>query len=371
MKYQVFKEWEYAYRCLFLLILLFIKTGASCQAQAVGFVSFKATNEFTDSTYNLKKPIKLDYKRTHVIISFCDKRDSVSARYAYRLVGFDNRWHENGPLTAVNYINLLGGEYTIQVKNLNFPTTIASLSFQLDKAFWQSPWFVPMIVAYGLLLVGAVLYFIRIYRLRNQIHLQQIRNEIAADLHDDVGTALSSITFLGEMAKSRFEKKPEDIRPILERIMNESREMMQTMRGVVWVINPQNDSLTDFFDKVKAFAEAILTSKKIQLSFSLQDARSQHMGLEVQRNLFLIFKETIVNIAKHSEATDVSIGIKVEKDYMWIRIRDNGKGFDCDQETEGNGLRNLKNRALQIAGKLDVESKPGEGTEVKMILPIT
>jgi signal transduction histidine kinase len=341
------------------------------QAQSIQFRSFKATNEYTDSTYNLNKPISLNYKETHILINFVDPSDSVEARYAYRLTGFDNRWHENGSLPAVNYINLFGGDYEFQVKNQNFPNQTATLKFHLDEAFWQRPWFVPMIVAYGLLVVGLILYFIRMYRLSNQIRLQQIRNEIAADLHDDVGTALSSITFLGEMAKSRFEKKPEEIRPILERIMNESREMMQTMRGMVWVINPQNDKAADFFEKVKAFSEAVLSSKKIDVSFLIEAPETLFFGLEVQRNLFLIFKEAVVNAAKHSDATKASIGIKTEKNYVWIQIKDNGNGFDPRLVMEGNGLRNLKNRAAQLGGNLEVQSKPGEGTCLNMVIPIT
>lgn len=356
--------------CYLVVAMLFMTSGRIAYAQAVKFTSFIATNEFTDSTYNLNKPIVLNDKATHILVGFIDISDSVNARYVYRLVGFDNRWHENGKLTAVNYTNLFGGKYELQVKNLNVPDRIASIKFRLDEAFWQTPWFAPMIVAYGLLVVGMVLFFIRMYRLRNQTRLQQIRNEIAADLHDDVGTALSSITFLGEMARSRFEKKPEDIRPILERIMNEAREMMQTMRGVVWVINPQNDKAADFFEKVRAFAEGVLQSKKVELTFQVQDTDTQQMGLEEQRNLFLIFKEAIVNIAKHSEATKAAIAIKTEKSYVWIQIKDNGKGFDCRSATEGNGLRNLKNRAAQIGGNLEVQSKPGKGTQLNMVIPI-
>ncbi|WP_348070481.1 histidine kinase [Dyadobacter sp.] len=339
-------------------------------AQDIQFTSFLATNEEQDSSYNMGKPISLLYNQTHIIIQFKDIKDSLNARYAYRLEGFDKRWHENGKHTIVNYINLFGGDYTLQVRNLNYPEHIASLPFHLDEAFWQRPWFVPMIAAYVLLIVGIVLYFIRMYRLRNQIRLQKIRNEIAADLHDDVGTALSSITFLGEMARSRFDKKPEEIRPILERIMDESKEMMQTMRGVVWVINPQNDQAEDFFEKVKSFAESVLQSKKIELKFTAKDTQHWQMGLEVQRNLFLIFKESVVNAAKHSDASHVAMTIQKEKNYVWILISDDGKGFEEDVLNEGNGLRNLKNRATQIGGDLQINSKLGQGTQVKMVIPI-
>lgn len=359
--------------CGYIILLLLIAAVACrlCNAQTIRITSFQATNEKKDSVYSLKKDIVLTYRETHILVTYIDCKDSVKARYDYKLLGFDKRWHTNGKLTAVNYINLLGGDYILLVRNRNFPQNIATLPFHLEEAFWQKPWFVPMIVAYGLLVLGLIVYFIRMYRLQNQVKLDHIRNEIAADLHDDVGTALSSISFLSEMAKARFEKKPEDIQPILERIVNESREIMQIMRGVVWVINPQHDNSIDFFRKVKDFAESALTSKKIALSFVVQNLDARPMGLEVQRNLFLIFKEAIVNIGKHSNATTASVAIRVEKNFMWVRIQDDGDGFDNSLTTDGNGLRNLKNRALQLGGNLEVEARPGVGTLIKMVIPFT
>ena len=112
-----------------------------CMAQNVQVISFKSTSEFADSTFDVTKPIFLDYKQTHLLINFADRQDSLHARYAYRLVGFDNRWYENGALTGVNYTNLFGGNYELQVKNLNYPGKIASVTFHLDKALWQKPWF--------------------------------------------------------------------------------------------------------------------------------------------------------------------------------------------------------------------------------------
>jgi signal transduction histidine kinase len=354
-----------------LLIAGLLSGGTPGLAQTIRFTAFKATNEVSDSTYDVRRPILLNDKETHIIVGFADSADATNARYAYRLIGLDSRWHENGNLTAVNYINLIGGDYELQVRNLNFPATTATLSFRLDEAFWQRPWFIPMLAAYGLLVVGTILYVVRTYRLQNQLRLQQLRNDIAADLHDDVGTALSSITFLGEMARSRFDKKPEDVRPILERIMTESREMMQTMRGVVWMIDPQNDKAVDFFDKVKTFAGSVLDSRKIDLTFWVINGEHQLIGLAAQRNLFLIIKEAVVNIAKHSRATEAMITVKLEKEYVWVQIKDNGAGFDTELPTDGNGLRNLKNRTIQLGGELEIKSTSGAGTQINMVVPIT
>ena len=203
---------------LFLCFLLNFSLYNYVFAQNIQFVSFKATNEYNDSTYNIHKPIVLNFRETHILISFKDRADTENARYAYRLIGLDTKWHDNGRGKSVNYVNLFGGNYELQVKNLNYPDKIASLKFHLEEAFWQKPWFLPMIVGYGLLVVGIIMYFFRMYKLRNIIRLQKVRNEIATDLHDDVGSTLSNISFLSEMAKIKMEKKAEDAMPILELI---------------------------------------------------------------------------------------------------------------------------------------------------------
>ena len=210
---------------------------------------------------------------------------------------------------------------------------------------------------------------IEMEKFRNDIS-QNLRSEIASDLHDDMGTALSSISFLGEMATAQLDKRSDTVRPILERIIIQSREMVQTMRGVVWVINPQNDSAFDFFDKIRSFAEVVLHSRQIKLSFRILNPIESSLSLEIQRNLFLICKEAIVNIARHSGANEALISIETESSSIRIKIVDNGKGFDPDGQHDGNGLRNLHNRTRQIAGKLDLVSKRDEGTTLVLLIPI-
>ncbi|AXE18281.1 hypothetical protein DR864_11255 [Runella rosea] len=339
-------------------------------AQNIQFTSFTATNEFQDSSYNIHKPIALNFRETHILASFKDATDSLNAKYAYCLKGLDGKWHPNGKGESVNYVNLFGGDYELQVKNLNYPNKIISLKFHLEEAFWQKNWFIPMLAAYGLLVVGVIFYFIRMYRLRGQIRLQQVRNEIASDLHDDVGSTLSNISFLGEMAKMKLVKKPEEVLPILERIMEESKEMVQTMRGMVWTIQPDNDRAVDFIDKIQAFATEMLQNREIALQFSNEIPEKQLLTIEQQRNLFLIFKELIHNIAKHSTATRVTVSLKKHEHWLWAKITDNGSGFDMTQRSEGNGLRNLQQRITQLEGKMEIESEVGKGTVTKMMIPL-
>jgi len=355
---------------LFLCIWISIGCLEGVLAQHIQIVGFRATNEYEDSIYRLEKPIVLDFRQTHIQITFQDASDSLNARYAYHLVGLDRRWQAIGRSQSVNFVNLLGGSYELQVKNLNYTDKIASLKFHLEVAFWQKPWFIPMIGGYVLLILSIIFYFLRIYKLRSVLHLQQVRNEIAADLHDDVGSTLGNIHFLGEMAKMKFEKNPADALPILERIIENSKEMIQTMRGMVWTINPDNDKAIDFLEKVRAFAEAMLTNRSISLQFKNEVPENQLLTIEQQRNLFLVFKEMIHNIAKHSQAKNVNILLKKHENWLWAKVTDDGVGFDTSEISEGNGLRNLQKRIEQLEGKIEITSEAGKGTRIKLMLPL-
>ena len=278
---------------------------APLAAQNIRILSLLTTDEFRDSTYDLRKPIVLNYRQTHILVYFCDPSDLARASYACRLLGLEHNWRPNGRGETVAYVNLFGGDYELQVKNLNYPDRVVSLKFHLEEAFWQKDWFVPMLVAYGLLLVGVVLYFVRIYRLRGQLRLQEVRNEIAADLHDDVGSTLGNISFLTELAKMKYAKNPVDVLPVLEKILN----------------------------------------------------------------LFLILKELVHNCAKHSAATQATLTFKEHEGWLWARMTDNGRGFDSTLAADGNGLRNLEKRIAVLAGRLELETAVGKGVVVKLMVP--
>ncbi len=334
------------------------------------FTGFRASNGQQDSTFALNKPIRLDYRQTHILISFQDPADSATARYAYRLVGDDPRWYDNGRGQSVSYANLFGGAYRFEVRNTNKPLQISSLLFELEEAFWQRGWFVPMLVAYGLLVLGVILYVVMIYKLRGKLQLQQLRNDIAADLHDDVGSTLSTISFLGELAKRKFPQQPEASLPLLDKMLDEARQMVQTMRGVVWTISPGNDNAVDFMEKVNAFMTTLLSSRDATLTFRHELPETISLTVEQQRHLFLIIKEITNNIAKHAGAKHVTFYAKKHQHFLWIGITDDGSGFDTGVLADGNGLRNLHKRTEELDGKIEIESTIGQGTTTRLMIPL-
>jgi signal transduction histidine kinase len=148
--------------------------------------------------------------------------------------------------------------------------------------------------------------------------------------------------------------------------------MMENMSDIVWSINPKNDSIEQVVLKMKEFAGEILEPKDIEHAFEI-DTSIVHLKFDVEKrkNLFLIFKEAVNNAAKYSEGSKVLIALSVKNDRLLFSIFDNGKGFDVNEITQGNGLINMKERAASMGGKLSQSSHPGNGTRVELDMPIT
>lgn len=218
----------------------------------------------------------------------------------------------------------------------------------------------------GLILFAVLSFFVyRNYRTRHQLKLQTLRNKIASDLHDDVGSTLSSISIFSQMAQAQSK----EVIPALETIGESSRKMLDAMADIVWTIHPENDQFEKIIMRMRSFAYELLGAKQIDFEFEADDDVTEiKLSMEARKNLYLIFKEATNNMVKYSEATKAMFAIKGEKDKLTMMIRDNGKGFDATKESSGNGLKNMKKRALEIGASLFIDSTPGNGTTIKLEL---
>jgi signal transduction histidine kinase len=223
------------------------------------------------------------------------------------------------------------------------------------------------------LLAGLALFFVlaffvyRNYRSRQQLKLQMLRNKIASDLHDDVGSTLSSISIFSEMAK----QQSKEVIPLLETIGESSRKMLDAMADIVWTINPENDQFEKIILRMKSFAYELLGAKKIDFEFVADaDVAKMKLPMNVRKNLYLIFKEATNNMVKYSAADKALFTIKEEKNNLTMLIHDNGKGFDTNKSTEGNGLKNIKKRADEIRAQLTIDSFPGNGTTIQVSIAV-
>jgi len=220
----------------------------------------------------------------------------------------------------------------------------------------------------GLALFAILSFFIyRNYRIRQNLKLQTLRNKIASDLHDDVGSTLSSISIFSQMAQ----QESRELIPLLETIEESSKKMLDSMADIVWTINPENDQFEKIILRMKSFAFELLGAKKIDFEFIVdEDVTKMKLSMDVRKNLYLIFKEATNNMVKYSVANKALFSIKGEKNNLTMLIHDNGKGFDTGQPSNGNGLKNMKKRAEEMGAQFIIDSRPGGGTTIELKIAV-
>lgn len=226
-------------------------------------------------------------------------------------------------------------------------------------------------VFFALLIIGAIL--INRYRVLNetkrQLEVEILRNNIARDLHDDLGSTLSSIHIISKMAMLEENGRAGQH---FSKISQQTAGMMDKLGDIVWSIHPNNDHLDQMLIKMREFAVEILEPKGINLDFQCdENVEKLKIDLVKRKNVFLIFKESINNIAKYSECQHVLIVFQCKDGQLHMTIKDDGVGFDPFKNGSGNGLRNMKERAAHIGGEVLIESLQQKGSSIQLIAPIT
>lgn len=205
--------------------------------------------------------------------------------------------------------------------------------------------------------------------------LEQVRRRIAADLHDDIGSSLTQISIFSEVLQQRIDKTNERVMEPLEFIAHSSRELVDAMSDIVWAINPQKDFLSELNGKMRRFAADVFTARNIELKYTAAPTEDIALGANLRREVFLIFKESVNNIVKHSKCTVVEIELNIENTgenaEIRLKLQDNGKGFETNGQGSGHGLVNMKLRAEGLDGKIEIVSEKSVGTSVMLIIPLT
>jgi len=207
-----------------------------------------------------------------------------------------------------------------------------------------------------------------IIRNRRIRQLQNIRNSIADDLHDDIGSTLSSISIMNELAK---ERSPEALL-LLTSIGESTSAIQENMSDIVWTVNPNNDHFENVLQRMNLFATEISDAKKIQLEFNSDTSlKALRLTMKQRKNLYLFFKEAINNAAKHSGANKIVITMHRKDHSIEMNIMDNGSGFNTSEVFNGNGMSSLKKRAEELNAVYNITSLTNEGTTVQLKFKIT
>lgn len=202
--------------------------------------------------------------------------------------------------------------------------------------------------------------------------VQNIRNKIARDLHDDIGTTLSTILMYSNSAKKRSANPNEgEMLSLINKIWSSASQMIDEMNDIVWAINPKNDDMEKIVNRMRLLALSLTTSSGIKLLFSKGDnIINTKIAMDKRKNCFLIYKEALNNALKYSECNEIKIFITNNNDLFKMTISDNGKGFDMHDHQEGNGLENMVQRAKEIGGNLLICPEMGKGTLVTLSFPL-
>lgn len=288
----------------------------------------------------------------------------------YRLDGWDNNWKELTGTSVIRYEQLPPGDYTFKTKSANTEGDESKetvLNFTVVPPFYRTWWFISL----AALLITAALYLIYRYRLQKAVEMEKLRTRIATDLHDDIGATLSSISMYSQAVKNQLKEKNPQLENVLDKMGENSRDMVTSMSDIVWAINPDNDDGEKLIKRMENYATDICAVKNIQLHFTADEKLTTTvLPLEHRKNIYLIFKEAVNNAVKYSGAQNVRVRLSLQNKNLSLIIKDDGNGFDEATVKKGNGLKNLQTRAEEIKGTIAVDSHEGKGTTVSLVCTV-
>lgn len=290
--------------------------------------------------------------------------------YSYRLKGSsDTTWSKPENTHEASYASLSPGNYTFEVKTIGWNgqhSTPASFSFFIATPFWRQWWFISLCM----LAVAIFFYGLYRYRIRQLLRLQNVRNSIATDLHDDIGSSLTNISILSELGSKNI-SHPVKARQFLQRISEEVQTSSQAMDDIIWSVNSHNDSLQETMARMRRYAAELFDNSETNCHLQLdENTGHKKLSMEQRRDVYLIYKEAINNIHKHADAKNVWIEVDQNQNHLCMQIKDDGKGFNTNSITHRNGLKNLRSRAEKWNGKINISSEENKGTTIEINIPL-
>lgn len=224
-----------------------------------------------------------------------------------------------------------------------------------------------------LLLLGFGFYRFKKWRdLKQDEKLLRERLRISQDLHDEVGATMSGVTMYSHLVKTQLETQQLDAaNKSVDVIQESTREMVNKLSDIVWLIHPNNDSLAKLFDKLEEYGQGLAQAKAYHVDFIVSPFKTHiPLPVETRRNIYLIFKEGINNAMKYSGAVLITLSAHYHAHTLCITLTDHGSGFKDTNHQSGNGLRNMEQRAKDIHCSYDLQSLPGHGTSIHLSLDL-
>lgn len=318
--------------------------------------------------YTFGSELKLPYNKNSVTFSFTqfDYENPGFVSFTYELQGSDNQIKQKTSNKVIDFANLSPGNYKLKVWSLGITGLSSDEAFVIPikilPPFYSTWWFLTLVI----LLVGLVFYTIYRIRLSKILEIQEIRNKLARDLHDDVGSTLSGISMFSKLAKELALKDTQKSIEILDNIGEKSRSTLENISDIVWHINPENDHVEKILARMRSFGTELFDSTSTNFVLNAdKDVHDLKLSIEVKKNLFLLYKEAINNALKYANAKNVLVRIYYSKTHIHLDITDDGAGFDFITLKRVNGINNMRKRAEMCKGSFVIISEPGAGTTIR------
>lgn len=335
--------------------------------------------KFSAGEMNLRLPVaflisNLDQRPERIEFTF----SALSYRYTgllyqTKLDGYQEAWSSPSDETFARYTNLEAGSYTFRVKALDpngqWESREAEYVFVIPPPFYRTWWF---IIGANMLAVVSILFFYR-YRLAQAVKLERMRSQIAIDLHDEISSTLTSISFLSTSAEHDVRDTYPAAAQKLRKIGETARQVVEMMSDIIWSLKPEHDSFADLGKRLSDMATEMCDGTDIDLHLDLS-AHEEHLPIRMdyRRHVYLIAKEAMHNAIKHSRCSEVWITLRANKGVMELTIVDNGvglkNGIDQSGHSTHTGMSSMKKRAKEANAEIQIESNDGKGTRVRVVL---
>jgi ligand-binding sensor domain-containing protein/signal transduction histidine kinase len=291
-------------------------------------------------------------------------------RYQYRLDGSAKDWGTATAQRAVIYSGLRPGSYRFLVRAVNSEGLVsaepARVLFTILPPIWMRWWF----LLSASTTVGLAIASAWRYRQRQLAAVNRVRMRIAADLHDDIGSSLSQVAILSELVRRAPAPGVAEASGPLDQIADVCRELVDSMSDIVWATDPRRDRLGDLVQRMREFAGEVLGGSNIEFRFLAGGIEAREkLTANSRRQVFLIFKESVHNVIRHSRCTRAEASLEQQGNSLVLRIWDNGIGFDISRKHDGHGLASMRDRAANLRAEIKCSSGP-DGTVIYLRVPL-
>lgn len=338
------------------------------------FNSLSKDSRYLHSNLNQLEELHLQASDTNLEFNFTVPDHQKDIYYSYRLKGINDQWTPYATDNSIYIYSLPPGKSRLEIKASasldDANISLLAVDLYMDQVWYKKIWVLILFFLAGLGIIALVLRYRFNQELARQKELELLRTKISSDLHDDVGSILTGVAMQSELMGYQ---EGEGQKEKFQELSRMSREAMEKMRDTVWAIDARKDKYQDLISKMHNFAEQQLNIKHIKYKLEVEGINREKMITPlIRQNIYLIFKEAITNVVKHSSASEVHILLSESNNALLLKVRDNGdsiyKGSIAENPSSGLGLSNMKMRAERIGGKMQIEKE--DGYEVILTLPV-